>query len=101
MNNGQMDRGNENPTQHLFWWLTEAMKKSQSGWLGSGFELGTSQIRAQCVTTAPPSEVAQFLFRIIDKYYYQHVKDFYACVLKMKISSLIWLTLSIFFLFSL
>ena len=21
MNNGQMDRGNENPTQHLPWWL--------------------------------------------------------------------------------
>ena len=66
MNNGQMDRGNENPTQHLPWRLTEAMKKCQSGWLGPGFEHGTSQIRAQCVTTAPPSELAQFLFRRID-----------------------------------
>ena len=65
MNNGQMDRGNENPTQHLLWWLTEAKKKSRSGWLGPGFELGTSQIRAQFVTTAPPSEVAQFLFHRI------------------------------------
>ena len=76
MNNGQMDRGNENPSQHLFWCLTEAMKKSQSSWLGSGFELGASQIRVQCVTTVTPHSVAQFLFRRIDIYYYQHVKDF-------------------------
>ena len=27
MNNGQMDRGNENPTQHLPWWLRKTMKK--------------------------------------------------------------------------
>ena len=38
MNNGQMDGGNENSTQHFLWWLTEAMKKSQSskqmlGWI--------------------------------------------------------------------
>ena len=88
MNNGQMDRGNENPTQHLHWWLTE-------------FELGTSQIRVQCVTTAAPSEVEEFLFRRIDIYYYHHVKDFYASVLKRKISSIIWLTLSKFFIFTL
>ena len=66
MNNGPMDRGNENPTQDLLWWLTEAMKKCKSGWLGPGFELGTSQIRVQCVTIAPPNEVAQFLFRQIE-----------------------------------
>ena len=66
MNNGQMERGNENPIQHLPWRQREAMKKSQSGWLGPGFEIGTSQIRVQCVNTAPPSEVAQFLFRRID-----------------------------------
>ena len=53
MNNGQMDRGNENPTQHLLWWLTEAMIKFQPGWLGPGFELEISQIRVECVITAP------------------------------------------------
>ena len=67
------------------------MKKSQSGWLGPGFELGTSQIRAQCVTTAPPSELAQFLFHRIDEWYYYYVKDFAASVLKSKISSLMFL----------
>ena len=65
MNNDQMDRGNENPTQHIIWWLREAMIKSQPGWLGPGFELGTSQIRVECVATAPTNSVAQFLFRRI------------------------------------
>ena len=65
MDNSQMDRGNENPTQYLPWWLREAMIKSQSGWLGPGFELGVSQIRVQCVATAPPNSVAQFLIRRI------------------------------------
>ena len=63
MNNGQMDRGNENATQHLAWWLREALLKSQPDWLGPGFELETSQIRVQCVATEPPNSVAQFLFR--------------------------------------
>ena len=27
MNNGQMDRGNENQTQHLPWWLRKTMEK--------------------------------------------------------------------------
>ena len=27
MSNGQMDRGNENPTQHLPWWLMKTTKK--------------------------------------------------------------------------
>ena len=62
MNNGQMERGNENPTQNLPWRLRKAMKKSQSGWLGPGFELGTFQIRVECVTTAPPHSVEQFCF---------------------------------------
>ena len=44
MNNGQMDRGNENPTQHLPWWLRKTMKKPQSGWSASGFEPGTSRM---------------------------------------------------------
>ena len=65
MNNGQMDRGNENPSQHLPLWLREAMLKSQPGWLGPGFELEISQIRVQCVATAPPNSVAQFLFHRI------------------------------------
>ena len=64
-NYGQMDRGNENPTQHFPWWLREAMIKSHSAWLGPGFELGISQIRVQYVATAPSNSVAQFLFRII------------------------------------
>ena len=53
MNNGQMDRGNENPTQHLLWWLRKTTKKPQSGWLAPGFEPGTSQMRVSCVTTEP------------------------------------------------
>ena len=28
MNNGKMDRGNENPTQHLPWWLRETKKET-------------------------------------------------------------------------
>ena len=99
MNNGQMDRSNENTTQYLPWWLREAMKKSQSGWLEPGFELGTLQIGVECVTTAPPHSVERFLFRRKDIYYYNHVKYLYASVLKRKISSLIWLT-SIFSLVS-
>ena len=43
-----------------------------------GFELGTSQIRVQCVTTAPSHSVAQFSFHGIDLYYYHHVKHFAA-----------------------
>ena len=31
MNNGEMDRGNENPTQHLPWWLRKTTKKPQVG----------------------------------------------------------------------
>ena len=65
MNNGQMDLGNENPTQYLPSGLREAMIKSHPAWLGSGFELGISQIRVQCVATAPSNLVAQFLFRRI------------------------------------
>ena len=45
MNNGQMDHGNENPTQHLPWWLRKTTKKPQSGWSAPGFEPGTSRTR--------------------------------------------------------
>ena len=32
MNDGQMDRANENPTQHLLWWMRKTTKKpSQIG----------------------------------------------------------------------
>ena len=65
MNNDQMDRGDENPTQLFPSLLREAMIKFQSGWLGPGFELGISQIRVQCDATAPPNSVAQFLLRRI------------------------------------
>ena len=45
MNNGQMDRGNEDPTQHLFWWLRETTKKTHSGWSAPEFEPVTSRIQ--------------------------------------------------------
>ena len=54
MNNGQMESGNENPTQHLPWWLWKTTKKPQSGWSAPGFEPGTSQMRVSCITTEPP-----------------------------------------------
>ena len=56
-----MDHGNKIPLM-----TEESHEKSQAGWMGPGFELGTSQIRVQCVTTAPPHSVTQFLFRTID-----------------------------------
>ena len=43
----------------------EAMIKSQPDWLGPGVELGISQIRVQCVATAPTNSVGQFLLRRI------------------------------------
>ena len=36
MNNGQKDRGNENPTQHLPWWLRETTKKTSVRLVGTG-----------------------------------------------------------------
>ena len=57
INNGQMDRGNENPIQHLPWWLRKTRKKSQSGWSAPGFEPGTSRMRVLCVTMEPPRSV--------------------------------------------
>ena len=36
MNNGQMDRGNENPTQHLPWWLRKTTKKTPVRLVGTG-----------------------------------------------------------------
>ena len=36
MNNGQMDRGNENPTQHLPWWLRKTTKKTSIRLVGTG-----------------------------------------------------------------
>ena len=54
MNNGQMDHGTENPTQHLPRKIT---KKPQSGWSAPGFEPGTSRMRVSSVTTEPPRSV--------------------------------------------
>ena len=54
------------------------MIESQPVWLGPGFELGTSQIRVQCVATAPPHSVVQFLFCIISsrsRFCCQYVKE--------------------------
>ena len=51
------------------------MIKSQPGWLGLDFELGISQIRVQCVATAPPYSV---LFRTISSreiFCCQYVKE--------------------------
>ena len=57
MNNGQMYRDNENPTQHLPWWLRKTTKKPQSGWSAPGFEPGTSRMRVSCFTMEPPRSV--------------------------------------------
>ena len=62
MNNGQMDPGNENPTQHLPCCLRKTTKKPQSGWSAPGFEPGTSRMRVSCVTTAPPRSVKNYCF---------------------------------------
>ena len=63
MNNGQMDSGNENPTQHLPWWLRKTTKKPQSAWPAPGFEPGTSRMRVSCVTTEPPRSVNCLCYR--------------------------------------
>ena len=57
MNNGQIDRGNENTTQRLPLWMRKTTKKPQSGWSASGFEPGISRMRVSCVTTEPPRSV--------------------------------------------
>ena len=62
MINGKMDRGNENPTQHLPWWLRKTTKEPQSGWSAPGFEPGTSRMRVSCVTTEPHHSVIIVLF---------------------------------------
>ena len=36
MTNGQMYRGNENPTQHLPWWLRKTTKKNPVRLVGTG-----------------------------------------------------------------
>ena len=61
MNNGQMDRGNENPPQCLPSRLRKNTKKSQSGWSAPGFKSGTSQMRVSCVSTEPPRSVLSLL----------------------------------------
>ena len=60
-NTGQMDRGNENPTQHLPWWLRKTTK-NVSGWSAPGFEPETSRMRVSCVTTEPPRSILLVLF---------------------------------------
>ena len=72
VNNGQMDRGNENPTQHLPWWLRKTTKNPQSGWSAPGFEPGTSRMRVSCITTEPPRSV--ILFSIYPYISYEHDK---------------------------
>ena len=60
ISDGQMDRGNENPTQHLPWWLRKTTKSPKSGWPAPGFEPGTSRMRVSCVTMEPPRSVNFF-----------------------------------------
>ena len=62
MNSGQMDHGNENPSQYLPWWLRKTTKKPQSGWSAPGFEPGTSRMWVLCVTTERPRSVWSILF---------------------------------------
>ena len=57
MNIGQMDRGNENPTQYLPWQLRKTTKKPQSCWSALGIEPGTSRMWVFCVTTEQPRSV--------------------------------------------
>ena len=57
MNNSQMDRGNENPTQQFALLTEENPEKPQSGWSVPGFEPGTSRMRVSCVTTEPRRSV--------------------------------------------
>ena len=74
MNNGQIHRGNENPIQHLSWWLRKTTKNPQSGWSSPGFEPGTSRMRVSCVTTEPPRSVwiiiISFVNRHVDRGHY-------------------------------
>ena len=51
MNYGQMDRGNENPTQHFPWWLRKTTKNPSQPKAALGFVIETSWIRVQCVIT--------------------------------------------------
>ena len=62
MNNGQMDRGNENPTQHLPWWLWKTTKKTTARLVAPGFEPETSRMRVSCVTRAEPPRSVNRLF---------------------------------------
>ena len=52
VDNGQMDRGNENPTQPVLM-IEENNEKNKSDWSALGFEPETSRIPVQCVITAP------------------------------------------------
>ena len=57
-----MDRGNENPTRHLLWWLRKTTKKPQSGWSAPGFEARTSRMLVSCVTMEPPRSLVKDFF---------------------------------------
>ena len=57
-----MDRGNENPTQHLPWWLRKTTKKPQSDWSAPGFELGTPECESRA---SPRSHLASVIINIV------------------------------------
>ena len=73
--NGQMDRGNENPTQHLPWCLRKSTKRPQSRLPAQGFEPCTSRMRVSCVTTEPPRSI-DFLIIIGNEFEEAELKDF-------------------------
>ena len=56
MNNGQMDRGDENPTQHLPWWLRKTTKNLSQ----VGRHRDSNQGPPECESRAlPQSHLAQ------------------------------------------
>ena len=62
MNNGQMDRGNENPTQHLPWWLRETMKTpSQVVW-DRDFNSGPPKFKSSVLPVRHLSRWCSFCF---------------------------------------
>ena len=62
MNNGQMDRGNENPTQHLPYWLRKTTKKPQSGWSHRDLNPGPPAFASRAISLSLFAQSLTFLF---------------------------------------
>ena len=80
LNNGQIYRGNENPTQHLPWWLRKTTKNPQSGWSVPGFEPGTSRMLVSCVTKEPHRSVTCSLVSAFSQKNKNYKMGFGVCV---------------------